>query len=101
MEHRFGFDLRSNGVVMRVFISIVAAAAMALGWISTHEHDYPLGVTMFAVALTFYVIAIVAEQRNMGNRALDALCVVIATFGLASAMFLLRYEEAVKRAAGQ
>ena len=85
---------------MQIFINVLAAAAFLTGWFSTREGDPHLGATMFGVSMGLFAASIVAEKRNMGNRLLDCIALVMATFGLASSVFILWYESA-KRAAGQ
>lgn len=99
-EHRFGFGLPYSRVMMSIFISVVAAVSFVTGWISSREGDYQLGATMFGVSMSFYAFGIVTEKRNAGNRLLDTICLVSATFGLATTVFFIRY-EAAKRAIGQ
>lgn len=84
---------------MNIFIGVLAAAAMIGGWFSTREGDYRLGATLFGLAMSLYMTAIVNERRNSGNRLLDAIGLVMATFGLASTVFFIRFEAA--RVTGQ
>ncbi len=79
---------------MRIFVNLVAAAAMVNGWISTREGIPQLGATSFAVALTMYVFSTSIRDRAPRYRGLELVSIAFATLGLASSVFIIHYEAA-------